>query len=357
MFLLAEYCKNSGILQTIYILKTLGNIVCILVPIFIILSGMKSLFKVVTDDEKLNDSVKSFITKIIIGAFIFFIPGIVTTVIKYASNDNYSCLSEATLEKIDYYKNLEQKEVNKKLTEKNTKKAENEKNTKKQDEKNKKQAEQTARENEREREKEREQNQSQNVVTPGNNNIPQNANTNYEGTLYVGDSRTVGMYFALYGGSYSSSVNTSYGSEKWLAKVSMGYNWFKSTGIPYIQSYVSKGNYEVTIQMGANDLYNSSLASSYVSLINELVASYPNSKFIVISVNPIDDNKAKSYGYTATNNQVINFNNSYRNSISGKNITYCDTYSSVIGNYTATDGIHYNNATYKNVYNAIRSCL
>lgn len=36
---------------------------------------------------------------------------------------------------------------------------------------------------------------------------------------------------------------------------------------------------------------------------------------------------------------------------------YCDVYSSIANNYRTIDGVHYDENTYKSIYNAIKKCL
>ena len=366
MFLLAEFCQKSGVLQALYIVKMVIKILSVLAPIFIILSGMKTLFGVVVNDDKTGDAVKSIITKIVIAAFIFFIPNIVTTVIGFATKEDMSCIDAATPEKIEYYQNKEKQESTKKIQEKKQQAEKNKQAAKSQDKKEKETAKKAQEELDKKKEAAGQNNTSSGSTSTGNTgtNIPTTrtvTNTSgISGTLFVGDSRTVGMYFSTHSGSYSSSINLTSGNEAWLAKVSMGYSWFKSTAISYIKGYVSKGNYNVTIQMGANDLYNSNIATSYVSQIKELASAYPNSNFVIISVNPINDAKASSVGYSCTNAQAIAFNNKYKSAIASSglsNISYCDTYSAIINNYSTSDGLHYGNSTNKVIYENIKGCL
>lgn len=365
MILLIEICQKSGVLQTLYILKLLFKITCILVPIFIIITAMISLFKAITDndDSAIKSSVSLIITKFVIGVIIFFIPLIIESLLSLVStiktNDGYvACFKNATPAKISYYKNLEKQKAAAK-TQKEAAEAQ------KQKELNEKKWQE---------QKELEDQLAKDKTPPSTNptqdetklpddnspasSAPQSDPGNYQGTLYIGDSRTVGMYLAIYPGSYTSNISKTAGNDYWFASVGKGYSWFKNTSVSQIKSFVGKGNYIVTIQMGANDLTSSTAASSYISTASSLAKSYPNSRFVIISVNPIDDVKIKG-NYSVRNSDVIRYNNSLKSAISSSgtsNLSYCDVYSQIINSFSSTDGLHYTAGTYSSIYQIINNC-
>ena len=177
--------------------------------------------------------------------------------------------------------------------------------------------------------------------------------------VYIGDSRTVGMYNAIYGGN-DNFISITNDQEIWYAKVSAGYNWFINDAIKQIDYYLLKGNYEFIFLMGANDLYNAKLADNYIGIIGDYANNYSKSSFIYVSVNPINDTLSLNHGYSVINKNVVDFNNNLIQSINNlkiKNISYCDTYKSVISDYVTGDGLHYNAQTYKKIYNIIDTCL
>lgn len=365
MIIDASYCMNSGILESIYIIKKVLDILFILAPVFVIITTMISLFQTLVSDKKLDDVVKTAITKIAISGIIIFIPLIVTSFVKVINNGEesksfLSCYENATKEKIEYYKNKEAAEQKKKISDRKTQEKKNQASIKKQEEKIKRSGDSTLEDNTHVRETTSNNGSTSSTGGSTSSVSSTTVNKNVGGVLYIGDSRTVGMYFSVYGGSYSSEINITQGSQKWLAKVGSSYNWFQNTAVPYITNYVKNGNYTVTIQMGANDLYSTSRANSYVNSISNLAASYPNSNFVIISVNPVNDSKAKNAGYQVTNSQVISFNNAYKSAISsaGKsNISYCDVYSSISSSFSTSDGLHYDNTTNKIIYNRIGGCI
>ena len=177
--------------------------------------------------------------------------------------------------------------------------------------------------------------------------------------VFIGDSRTVGMYNAVYGGS-DSFISTDNEQEIWYAKVSAGYTWFINNALNQINSYLINDNFEFIILMGANDLYNADLANKYISIISEYANNYPESKFVFASVNPINDEASLNHGYSTINQNVIDFNSNLINSINNlnlKNIFYCDTYKKIIDDFETGDGLHYSAQTYKKIYNIIDTCL
>ena len=331
MFLLVDVCAKSGVLKAIYIIKQVLQIILILVPVVILITGIVSLGKTVIngDDKQIRDTANLLIKKFIVGTFISFLPLLVNNIIKLANeqihNEYIECYTKATKENIEYYKALEEAEKAKKLAEK-------------------------------------EKQLQANLKNYQDSNTNSNSGTSKSSiacTMYIGDSRTVGMYFTFYSG-YSSEVSAFQGSDFWYASEGKGYSWFISNALPTIKSKLNSYDCNVTIQLGANDLGSPSTATSYVNQMTSLASNYPNSKFIIISVNPINDSKASSNGYLVRNSDVVSYNSKLKNSVnnSGKtNLVYCDTYSSIINSFGTTDGIHYDSSTYKAIYNSIKSCI
>lgn len=186
-----------------------------------------------------------------------------------------------------------------------------------------------------------------------NNNTTTNTTTSYNKTIYIGDSRTVGM---------CSNANRQGTEDCDIAKVGMGLNWFKNTAIPSLENKLkSDSKTNVVINMGTNDMAGDSkngnaIAKAYVEQFNNLSNKYPDTKFVIVSVTQVDNNKASQNGYTVTNEDAIAFN-SYIKSHTSSNIKYCDVYSNINGKYNTSDGIHYDTKTYQEIYDAIQNCL
>lgn len=158
--------------------------------------------------------------------------------------------------------------------------------------------------------------------------------------IFVGDSRTVGM---------QSAVGDQGKNDVWSCKSSMGLNWMKSTGIPNIESQITNGSC-VIILMGVNDLYN---ADNYISYINGLVSSITQKggKLYFVSVNPTNRSSA------SLNDDIDAFNLKLKNGLSSY-VTYIDTNTYLMNNgFSSSDGVHYTNTTYKQIYTLIKGSI
>jgi len=157
--------------------------------------------------------------------------------------------------------------------------------------------------------------------------------------IFIGDSRTVGMNSAV-----GTPANTL-----WSAKVSMGYDWMVSTGVPNIENSVK--NAKIIILMGVNDYGYYNRDKKYATYINDKAKVWAKSgaKTYYVSVNPVVDSKSK-YVKNAT---IKTFNESMKKLLSG--VTYIDTYNHIINSFNAPDGLHYDKATYIKIYNYILS--
>ncbi len=182
-------------------------------------------------------------------------------------------------------------------------------------------------------------------IGPGNSSI---------GTrFFIGDSRTVQMYCYLHNDWNSGTVNklasgfNEGNGDVWSSKGGMGLNWMKSTGIPNVESNFTSGT-AVIILMGVNDLSN---VNNYISYMNSKVSTWRSqgANVYFVSVNPT------SGTYSNLNSSINNFNNKIKN-IEG--VKYIDTHSYLMSNgFNATDGLHYDKATYQKIYNHVVSNL
>lgn len=172
-------------------------------------------------------------------------------------------------------------------------------------------------------------------------------------TVYIGDSRTVGMYNAVYNKPVmGDNINVTEGSEKWIAKNSMGLK-FAQDNWNAIKSQVSKDT-RIVLLMGVNDLN----ASGYQNLLQSMKETCDNVYFV--SVNPVNESKG---GSMATNSMITSFNNSLKSFCESNGITYIDTYNSIVddvtrnSNATDTAGLHYNSSIYQQIYNRVSAVV
>lgn len=156
---------------------------------------------------------------------------------------------------------------------------------------------------------------------------------NGEDLIVLGDSRTVGM---------RQSVSTN---ARLIGKVSMGYSWMMSTAIPQAEASMDEDSI-VVFAFGVNDLGN---VSRYISAMNDFKERHPGNIVCFLSVNPVDEGKCASYGYSASNSAIASFNSKMASELSG--ITYIDSYEHLMDvGFSTADGIHYTGATYKSIY-------
>lgn len=148
--------------------------------------------------------------------------------------------------------------------------------------------------------------------------------------IFVGDSRTVGMEYAVNNDDYT-----------WICEVGKGYYWLKEN-IDQVDDYAQPGT-KVIINLGVNDLGN---ASKYVELINSYVDLWTSEGIEIYysAVTPVGDT-------TVTNEQIESFNETLQAGLDSR-VTWIDSYTYLLENgFSSSDGLHYNNATYKNLYN------
>ena len=211
---------------------------------------------------------------------------------------------------------------------------------------------------------------------PGNNDDGNNSNpggnvspvgstsSNVKGTsnIIIGDSRTVGMC-ATYTGNWSGCNTGSplvSGKDVYISKGSMGYSWFADTAIPNTNSVLNSNSgttYNIISLMGVNYLLYD--IDKYIPKYNELATgAWSKHRIILVSVNPVNEEIESRNGYSTRNADIETFNQKLKSGTSGKsNMTYCDVYSQIKGNFGTEDGLHYNANTYKDIYNAIMRCV
>lgn len=178
---------------------------------------------------------------------------------------------------------------------------------------------------------------------------------NYSKYIFVGDSRTAGMYSTMSGDETEYKVGTDNRnpSDYYICKTSMGYSWFTQQASTISSAITS--NSAVIILMGCNDLGTPGIAKRYADYVNGKYSEWHSkgADVFFVSVNPIDDSRAARVGYTERDSQAVSFNNELRSQLSN-GVRYIDTYSAIKGNFSASDGIHYDDATYRKIYTTIK---
>lgn len=155
--------------------------------------------------------------------------------------------------------------------------------------------------------------------------------------IYIGDSRTNGLKSALTDSTIS-----------FIAKDGSGYSWYVSDAKKELESKIENDKLKfVVLAFGVNDLYN---IDNYINAYNSLISEHDKVNFFVMSVNPVDETVAKSYGYTVSNESIKNFNDKLQNAFGNK---YIDVYSQIKGQISTVDGLHYKLESYLKVHDIV----
>lgn len=370
MYLLIDICNDSGFLMVFLILKYAFNIICTIIPLILIYRCIVPLFKAVVSGKDFSGDIYPVIKSFFAALLIFLLPTIFNFVfvdLIGESNGLSECFVNSNLETINTIKKEESDKLKQELEDKKDKlnqaATEREELESKEDE-----AQKEAIKDREEQEKlEQEQNQANQSGNNSNgNSSPSSSNSSMKNAtknIIIGDSRTVGMCAAITGDWDNCQFNKHgafvVGDDIYIARGSMGYSWFNSTAVPAVNNIiVSNPNvtYNIYSLMGVNFLLSD--IDKYIPTYNNLAStSWKNHNLILVSVNPVDENKEKQHGYSTKNANIVTFNNKLKNGTSSNsNIKYCDTYNSVLGSLGTTDGLHYTSSTYKSIYNNMKNC-
>lgn len=176
-------------------------------------------------------------------------------------------------------------------------------------------------------------------------------------TLYIGDSRTVGMLQTRGVRVVNNGLNNTTDKEgnRWYCKVGAGLELLTSN-LSTIKRLAIDCD-PIVINLGANNIDVGrgvkNVAREYAQAINSFAASVKPKKVMVSAVNPVGQ---AYHGYT--NKDVDDFNRNLRAGLSG-DISYIDTNSCIKGQIKASDydaqGLHYSSKINSGVYQCIRS--
>ena len=171
--------------------------------------------------------------------------------------------------------------------------------------------------------------------------------------IYVGDSRTVGMYWAVTGnGSGSDIETTDADGNVWIASVGQSYGWFESKAIGLLEKYIG-GTVDIVCLMGVNDCYDAGRANNYVKLLNSKIDDWSKqgARVYFVSVNPLDHS---SNGFT--NDKIDEFNAILKSQLDER-IIYVDTNQQIKDDAEYRDFVHYLPDTYRSIYDKINDAI
>lgn len=334
---LGNLCTTSGVLTLFLILKYAFVIICTLVPIIVIIRSIVTLFPVIISGDKIKESLVSIFKSFIAGIIVFLLPScftfIFTSIIDLSDSGVGLCFTNASLDKINELRELE--------------KQDNKENALKDRQENLDAA------NEKQ-EKENEHQAQLGANNDGNNNDNNNNQESYQGlpgygSVFVGDSRTVGYQYQLSLRDTDKIFATSGGAmEAFRSDINQALN--------YINSNPSH-RYNLILNYGVNGV-NEDWVSAYKEVIDKLNGK---ANILIVSVNPCNDSIAKY----CRNEYIVPLNNKLRNAFSSgyKDVKYCDTYTPFVNstNYKqmieTEEGIHYTNEGANFIYDKIKNCL
>lgn len=355
-------CSSSYTLHLFLILKIVFRLITLFLPVLIMYKAFSAFFRSLISAD-LSKNILPLAKNFVAALIIFFLPSVFSFIFidlfEATDIDVIQCFNDATLEKIESLREEEKIREKEELKDQNKLKADE---LNKQREIQKKKNEEKKKFNE-EIKKKKEAEAANNGG--GGNSSPGSSNNNLSSAdvnIYIGDSRTVGLCITMTGDSagcsYSAGGAKYNDSDIYIAQGSMSYSWFNSTAVPAVNNIISSYDnvkFNIYSMMGVNMLLYD--IDKYISSYNSLASgSWKNHNVILVSVNPVDENIERQHGYSTKNSDIVTFNTKLKNGVSGNNVKYCDTYSSLINNIVTTDGLHYGSSTYQSIYSKINAC-
>jgi hypothetical protein len=132
--------------------------------------------------------------------------------------------------------------------------------------------------------------------------------------------------------------------------VGVGYR-FLSENYDKILEYADK-NSILVVGLGVNDYAMS--CKNYIATMNEL-ADTLECKVYYMLINPVEEEKELQYGYSATNEMIDKYNALLVEGFNSKvGVIDTNTYLKEDG-FSTLDGLHYDDVTYKKIYNYLKS--
>lgn len=170
--------------------------------------------------------------------------------------------------------------------------------------------------------------------------------------VFLGDSRTVGMYQTIHPSSYHDAISINRGNESWYAKCSQGYSYFVHVAVPQMEQHGIPQNAKIFVLFGVNDC-SLSQASRYASYLNQKSQEWEEdgATTYFVSVNPVNDAKSR----WVKNTQVRAFNQAMKQKLNTR-VHYVDTFSALYSKISqqdsATDreGLHFQADSYRYIY-------
>ena len=160
--------------------------------------------------------------------------------------------------------------------------------------------------------------------------------------ILIGDSRFMGM------------KNVVGGKAVWIYQQGEGLAWLKEKVIPKLNKMNVKGK-AIVFNLGVNDLWE---ASNYIKTLCSLGDKLKGrlARVYFMTVNPVQDKKAKKNKYRIKDKQVTEFNSTVARGLTGFEII--DSYDYLMKNtFKTVDGVHYDADTYRKIYTVLYSSV
>lgn len=170
--------------------------------------------------------------------------------------------------------------------------------------------------------------------------------------IFVGDSRTVGMYMSVNGGAVDRVFRTDDDGDLWVARTGAGIDWLRFVGVPGMEPKID-ANTDIVFFTGINDEGYSDFASQYATYLNKEAAVWAGlgARTYFISVMPVRRN------YAGISNDLIRQHNEELIENFSQDITYIDLATPFEGHLLFADDVHYLPDTYSTAYEYIKLLL
>ena len=358
-------CQNPDILTLLLLLKIIGKIIFIIIPIIIMYRAIKPLVTAVIGNDNFKDFIPGIIKSFCAALIVFVLPSFMFFLFENLLGDSFSssdlmfCFNNANKDTIRVYreaKRLEDEEERKAVLEALSKAGKERKDADK--------AYAEALKKQRELNKKK----NTNVInvdygTSPSSSLGQGSVPAGNVTIHIGDSRTVGMCAAVTGSYSGCTFNSSgakvYGNDIFIAQGAMGYSWFATSAVPAVNNLINQypnTTFNIVSYMGVNWLLYD--IDKYIVKYNDLAnGAWSKQNIVLVSVNPVNEVIESHNGYSTKNSDIIEFNTKLKNGIKASNIKYCDVYNTIKGSFKTEDGLHYDSGTYMAIFGKAKTCI
>lgn len=263
-----ELCQNSNILSVILFIKSILEILCMVVPIIlIVILTFKIVNMVLSSGNK--DEISSILKKLVALACVFFVPVLVDAsfgLIGMSGVKNSTCWIEANEQSVAKYKAIDESKKEEKQAEKDAIAAKNREEMKKQDDLRKQKIKENAAKKQAERNK-RKKAHLENKGLSGVGNGYGGEDTcsgSYVGTKYDLTDDQITQLSRMVNGEYGSDINGMKAVASQMANLYELRKYYSYTGGKSMFEYITTCGWYATARIRFSSSYDSSLAKQAV---------------------------------------------------------------------------------------------